>query len=170
MPYANSGAVCALTAHLHLLNLDAFALVRTINAAPNSKYFGVGKGVTSYNFTREEFTGFHGIFIPGTLRDSLFLLEGLLEQITSLRPIEIITDKINTDLIAFNWDDILRVAGSLKLGTVSASDLMRSLQRGNQHSTLSKAIAELGRIAKTLYLLSYIDDESYRQLHQYHIY
>ncbi|MEM9926742.1 MAG: Tn3 family transposase, partial [Cyanobacteria bacterium P01_D01_bin.50] len=28
---------------------------------------------------------------------------------------------------------------------------------------LSKAIAELGRIAKTLYLLSYIDDESYRR-------
>ena len=186
--------------------------VRTINAAPNSKYFGVGKGVTYYNFTSDQFTGFHGIVIPGTLRDSLFLLEGLLEQITSLRPIEIITDtagysdvvfglfwvlgyqfspriadiggarfwrfddivvkgaldriarnRINTDLIAFNWDDILRVAGSLKLGTVSASDLMRSLQRGNQHSTLSKAIAELGRIAKTLYLLSYIDDESYRR-------
>ena len=186
--------------------------VRTINAAPNSKYFGVGKGVTYYNFTSDQVTGFHGIVIPGTLRDSLFLLEGLLEQITSLRPIEIITDtagysdvvfglfwvlgyqfspriadiggarfwrfddnvvkgaldriarnRINTDLIAFNWDDILRVAGSLKLGTVSASDLMRSLQRGNQHSTLSKAIAELGRIAKTLYLLSYIDDESYRR-------
>ena len=186
--------------------------VRTINAAPNSKYFGVGKGVTYYNFTSDQFTGFHGIVIPGTLRDSLFLLEGLLEQITSLKPIEIITDtagysdvvfglfwilgyqfspriadiggarfwrfddtvikgsldriarnRINTDLIAFNWDDILRVAGSLKLGTVSASDLMRSLQRGNQHSTLSKAIAELGRIAKTLYLLSYIDDESYRR-------
>ncbi len=57
----------------------------------------------------------------------------------------------------------MRVAGSLKLGTVSASDLMRSLQRGNQPSTLSKAIAELGRVAKTLYLLSYIDDESYRR-------
>lgn len=39
----------------------------------------------------------------------------------------------------------------------------RSLQRGNQPSTLTKAIAELGRIAKTLYLLSYIDDESYRR-------
>ncbi len=39
----------------------------------------------------------------------------------------------------------------------------RSLQRGNQPSTLTRAIAELGRIAKTLYLLSYIDDESYRR-------
>ena len=31
--------------------------VRTINAAPNSKYFGVGKGVTYYNFTSEFYIG-----------------------------------------------------------------------------------------------------------------
>jgi len=30
-------------------------------------------------------------------------------------------------------------------------------------STLAKAIAELGHIAKTLYLLSYIDDPAYRR-------
>ena len=186
--------------------------VRTINAAPNSKYFGIGKGITYYNFTSDQFTGFHGIVIPGTLRDSLFLLEGLLEQLTSLHPVEIMTDtagysdvvfglfwllgyrfsprladigearfwridnsanygaldgltknKINTDLITNNWDDMLRVAGSLKLGTVNASDLMRSLQRGNKPSTLAKALGELGRIIKTLYLLSYIDDETYRR-------
>ncbi len=185
--------------------------VRTINAAPNSKYFGVGRGITYYNFSSDQFTGFHGIVIPGTLRDSLFLLEGLLEQQTSLRPLEITTDtagysdvvfglfwllgyqfspriadigdarfwridiadygpinglarnKINTDLIANNWDDMLRVAGSLKLGTVSATELMRSLQRGNQPSNLARAIGELGRITKTLYLLSYIDDETYRR-------
>ncbi|MBA3922645.1 MAG: Tn3 family transposase, partial [Nostocaceae cyanobacterium] len=186
--------------------------VRTINAGPNSKYFGVGRGITYYNFTSDQFTGFHGIVIPGTLRDSLFLLAGLLEQQTSLQPQEIMTDtagysdvvfglfwllgyqfsprladigearfwridktadygalngiarnQINTELIASHWDDMLRVAGSLKLGTVSALDLMRSLQRGNTPSTLSKAIGELGRIAKTLYLLPYIDDETYRR-------
>jgi len=45
--------------------------VRTINAGPNSKYFGVGRGVTYLNFTSDQFTGFHGIVIPGTLRDSI---------------------------------------------------------------------------------------------------
>ena len=54
--------------------------VRTVNAGPNSKYFGAGRGITYYNFTSDQFTGFHGIVIPGTLRDSLFILEGLLEQ------------------------------------------------------------------------------------------
>jgi len=72
-------------------------------------------------------------------------------------------NKLNTELIAYNWDDMLRVAGSLKLGTVNASELMRSLQRGQNPSTLAKAIGELGRIVKTLYLLAYIDDEAYRR-------
>ena len=52
--------------------------VRTVNAGPNSKYFGTGRGITYYNFTSDQFTGFHGIVIPGTLRDSLFILEGLV--------------------------------------------------------------------------------------------
>lgn len=55
------------------------------------------------------------------------------------------------------------MAGSLKLGTVSALELMRVLQRGKTPSTLSRAIQELGRIAKTLYLLNYVDDEDYRR-------
>jgi TnpA family transposase len=51
--------------------------VRTINAGYNSKYFGVGKGVTYYNFTSDQFSGFNAIVIPGTVRDSLYILEGL---------------------------------------------------------------------------------------------
>src|SRR5262249_3469563 len=70
---------------------------------------------------------------------------------------------INQNLILQNWDDILRVAGSLQLGTVNVTDLLRALQGNGHPSTLAKAIAELGRIAKTLYLLNYIDDPSYRR-------
>jgi TnpA family transposase len=186
--------------------------VRTLNAGANPKYFGQGRGITYYNFTSDQFTGFHGLVIPGTLRDSLFVLVGLLEQQTSLRPKELMTDtsgysdvvfglfwllgyqfsprladvgearfwKLNPDsdygvlekiarqrvkveLIEQNWDDILRVAGSLKLGTVGAEEIMRVLQRGKKPSTLGKAIGELGRISKTLYLLNYVDDEAYRR-------
>ena len=66
--------------------------VRTINARPNRKYFGAGQGITYYNFTSDQFTGLHGLVVPGTLRDSLVLLVGLLEQKTSLHPREIMTD------------------------------------------------------------------------------
>lgn len=37
------------------------------------------------------------------------------------------------------------------------------LQRGGQPSSLSQAIAEIGRIGKTLHLLAYIEDEDYRR-------
>jgi TnpA family transposase len=33
-------------------------------------------------------------------------------------------------------------------------------QSGSRTSTLVRAIAELGRIAKTLFLLAYVDDEA----------
>ena len=71
--------------------------------------------------------------------------------------------RINTNLIATNWDDILRVAGSLKVGAIHASTLVQALQRGGHPTTLGRAIAELGRIPKTLHLLNYIDDEYYRR-------
>ena len=147
--------------------------VRTLNAGPNRKYFGSDRGLTYYNFTSNQFTGLHGIAVPGTLRDSIFILEGLLEQQTSLNPTEIMTDtagasdmvfglfwllgyqfsprladageasfwrldmqadyaelndiarhRARTDRIQQHWDDMLRVAGSLKLGTVHASELV----------------------------------------------
>ena len=55
------------------------------------------------------------------------------------------------------------MAGSLKLGKLSASELIRLLQRGTRRSTLARAIGELGRVAKTLHLLTYIDDPAYRR-------
>ena len=70
---------------------------------------------------------------------------------------------MNTELIVRHWDDLLRVAGSLKMGTISASELTRSLLRSNRPSTLARAMASLGRVAKTLYLLAYLDDETYRR-------
>jgi TnpA family transposase len=175
-------------------------------------YFGVGRGVTYYNFISDQFTGFHGIVIPGTLRDSIYILDGLLEHQTSLKPTQIISDTagysdlvfglfwllgfqfsprladlgdarfwrmdrsadygplngiarqtINTQLIAANWDDLLRVAGSLLSGRVSASDLIRALQAGGRLTTLARAIAEAGRASKTIHLLTFVDDENYRR-------
>lgn len=70
---------------------------------------------------------------------------------------------INTNLIVDNWDDCLRAAGSLRLGMLSASAFMKTLQASKGSSSLAKAIAELGRIAKTFYLLNYIDDPAYRR-------
>lgn len=186
--------------------------IRTINAGPNRKYFGSSRGITWYNFVSDQFSGFHGIVVPGTLRDSIFVLEGLLEQQTSLNPVEVMTDTagasdmvfglfwllgyqfsprladagesvfwrvdkaanygvlddlarscVNTHKIEQHWDDMMRVAGSLKLGTVQASELIRSLLKSDRPCSLAQAIIEAGRLNKTLYLLNYVDNEDYRR-------
>jgi hypothetical protein len=63
--------------------------------------------------------------------------------------------RINTTLIAEHWEDLLRLAGSLKLGTVQASGLIRTLQTKDRPTKLACALEELGRQVKTLYLLSF---------------
>ncbi|AAS58603.1 DDE transposase [Yersinia pestis] len=186
--------------------------VKTVNSGPNRKYFGSGRGITWYNFVSDQYSGFHGIVVPGTLRDSIFVLEGLLEQQTGLNPVEIMTDTAGTSDIIFGlfwllgyqfsprladageavfwrvdksanygaldelargcadlskaenqWDEMMRTAGSLKLGTIHASELIRSLLKSSRPSGLAQAIMAVGRVNKTLYLLNYIDDEDYRR-------
>ena len=45
---------------------------------------------------------------------------------------------------------MLRLIGSLKLGRVSAMGIMRTLQVDEQPTRLAQAIAEVGRIDKTI--------------------
>jgi TnpA family transposase len=70
---------------------------------------------------------------------------------------------VNLALIAENWDDCLRLAGSLKLGRVRATGIMRTLQVGEHAPRLARAIAEIGRIHKTAHVLRYLDDASLRR-------
>jgi TnpA family transposase len=40
---------------------------------------------------------------------------------------QLLTDRINTRVITENWDEVLRVAASIRHGTVSAALIMRKL-------------------------------------------
>jgi TnpA family transposase len=62
--------------------------------------------------------------------------------------------RAKTGIITEHWDDLLRLAGSLKLGLVQVGGLMRTLQTNERPTRLARALEELGRIVKTLYLLA----------------
>jgi TnpA family transposase len=64
--------------------------------------------------------------------------------------------RAKTGIITEHWDDLLRLAGSLKLGLVQVGGLMRTLQTNERPTRLARALEELGRIVKTLYLLAYM--------------
>lgn len=72
-------------------------------------------------------------------------------------------NRIHPELIRQHWDDVLRLAGSLKLGLVQATSIMRTLQVGDRPTKLAQAVAEIGRIDKTIHLLTSINDESKRR-------
>jgi TnpA family transposase len=71
--------------------------------------------------------------------------------------------RANLERIIPHWDDVLRLVGSLKLGRVPATGIMRTLQVGDKPTRLAQAIAEIGRIDKTIHMLNYIHDESCRR-------
>lgn len=70
---------------------------------------------------------------------------------------------LNQQRIATQWDDALRLAGSLLLGRVPATGIMRILQVGDNPSSLAQGIAEVGRIDKTLHMLRMLDNEDERR-------
>ena len=76
---------------------------------------------------------------------------------------DLLRGKINEKLILRHWDDILRVAGSLKLGWTPASLLVGRLQAKPRKSGLTKAIQEYGRLQKTLFILRYAEDLDLRR-------
>ena len=77
---------------------------------------------------------------------------------------QITPDKtINTTLIKTHWPTILRVVGSIKAKKTTASQILKRLSSYAVENPIYRAIRELGRIIKTLFILDYIDDVELRQ-------
>lgn len=70
---------------------------------------------------------------------------------------------IKQDLILRHWDDMLRLAGSLKRGWVTASLFISKLQAYPEQNVLTRALQEYGRLVKTLFILRYLLSSDYRR-------
>lgn len=62
-----------------------------------------------------------------------------------------------------DWEDILRIIGSIHTGAVRAYDVIRMLSRDRRPTPLGDAIAHYGRISKTLHVLRIADEPGYRR-------
>lgn len=75
----------------------------------------------------------------------------------------ILRGQINIKVIKENYEDVLRLAHSIREGTVSASLIMGKLGSYSRQNSLATALREMGRIEKTIFILNYISDESLRR-------
>lgn len=70
---------------------------------------------------------------------------------------------MNVVLIRSQWDEMLRLAASLKYGHATASLVVAKLHAASRRSALAQALVEFGGLQRTLYALRYLADEAYRQ-------
>ncbi|MCP4614369.1 MAG: transposase, partial [Planctomycetes bacterium] len=65
---------------------------------------------------------------------------------------------IDHDLIARHMPDMFQVAQSIQAGVISPSTILRRLGTASRKNRLYYAFRELGRVVRTISLLSYLSD------------
>jgi TnpA family transposase len=181
------------------------------DAMINPKY-GAEPGRLFYTHISDQYAPFSSKLINVGVRDSTYVLDGLLYHESDLRIEEHYTDTagftdhvfalmhmlgfrfaprirdlgdtklyipksdidyaalkpmiggtLNIKQIRTHWDDILRLAASIKQGTVTASLMLRKLGSYPRQNGLALALRELGRIERTLFILDWLQSVELRK-------
>jgi TnpA family transposase len=70
---------------------------------------------------------------------------------------------VDAGLIRSQWDEMLRLAVSLKYGHTTASLVVGKLHASSRRSATAQALVEFGGLQRTVYALRYLADEAYRR-------
>lgn len=95
------------------------------------------------------------------LGDQRIYTTGDLSEHTHLKNLDV--HRLNLELIRRNWEDMLRVAASLKMGWVTASLLISKYQSAQRQSELVRAFQEYGRLIKSIGILRYVTNVDHRR-------
>lgn len=177
------------------------------------RYFGYyDRAISLYTHTSDQYSVFSTQVISCGPREALYVLDGLLNNQTSLSPREHTTDThgfteqlfglcyllgfsfmprlkdlpdqrlykfdrdidlgdlepafeapIDLALIDEQWDQLVRVAASLKDKVAPAHVVLHRLVNASPSDRVAKALTALGRLVKTAYLLRYVSDPALRR-------
>ena len=177
------------------------------------RYFGYyDRAVAVYTHTSDQFSVFGTQAISCSLREAVYVLDGLLENDTVLRPREHSTDThgstehlfglcyllgytfmprlrsladqqlykvdrdtsyghleplfrggVDTELIREQWDQLVRIAASLRQRTAPAHVVVQRLAGSSPSDRVAKALTALGRVVKTIWILRYLHEEDLRR-------
>jgi TnpA family transposase len=177
----------------------------------NPKY-GAEPGRMFYTHLSDQYAPYHAKVVNVGVRDSTYVLDGLLYHESDLRIEEHYTDTagftdhvfalmhllgfrfaprirdlgetrlyvpkgqvafaalkpmiggaLNIKQVRDHWDEIMRLATSIKQGTVTASLMLRKLGSYPRQNGLAMALRELGRIERTLFILDWLQSVELRR-------
>lgn len=85
----------------------------------------------------------------------------LRQDYPELKPI--LTKAINWDLIRQQYDQMIKYATALRLGTAEADTILRRFNRATLQHPTQRALNELGKAVKTIFLCRYLSSEALRR-------
>ena len=75
----------------------------------------------------------------------------------------LVAGTINLRVISDHWFELLRLALSIKTGTVTASVILRKLAAYPRQNSLALALRELGKLERTFFTLQWLQDPELRR-------
>jgi len=136
-------------------------LVLGAGELPLHEHYTDTGGATDHVFALCHLLGFR--FAP-RLRDIADRKLGAIAQPSTYKGIECLMGRtIKTAAIEADWDDIVRIIASIKDGTVAPSVIMRKLASYKRQNRLDFALAELGRIERTLFTIDWLEQPELRR-------
>ena len=97
----------------------------TRKARAQPRYFGYGKGVTSYSWTSDQLTQFGSKIIPSTVRDATYVLDAILDNETDLLLGEHTTDTAGYTELMFGLFGLLGLTFSPRIKDLADQQLYR---------------------------------------------
>ena len=177
------------------------------------RYFGYyDRAISVYTHVSDQYSVIASRAISCSPREAIYVLDGLLENDTVVRPREHYTDThgyteqlfglcyllgfsfmprlkdlksqrvykldrsasygpldqvlprtVNLPLIHEQWDQLVRVAASLRNRTAPAHVVLRRLSLSSPSDRLAKALTALGQVIKTVFIFRYLNEPDLRQ-------